>query len=362
MSRLMRIRDASNLAEFPVLLERVRETFILGQQRADEIKVQTYWEGGRLIHEHLKFHEAEAGYGKQCIVKLARGLDVGDDLLYRMLRFYEAFPISASRRKLSWSHYRTLARIPDQKRRLQLEARAERENWNSEKLEKHISFVNTASVATSKETSTRPISLLEPKRGKPGICRIVADGGGCAVDLGFTSYQALNPDPCGNRREAHSSSAKKSQSLVTSTATSFKAGDLVTLLPAGQPKLASQATAADLYTYNAELIRVVDGDTVWLKIWLKPGLWLKEKLRLRGLDCPEMDTPEGKAAKKFVEGLMNEAASITITTTKPDKWDRYLSDIFLAPANGEELFLNNELLRCGHARRTDKVALTDWEE
>jgi hypothetical protein len=31
-------------------------------------------------------------------------------------------------------------------------------------------------------------------------------------------------------------------------------------------------------------------------------------------------------------------------------------------ANGEELFLNNELLKCGHARRYDKVRLADWEE
>jgi endonuclease YncB( thermonuclease family) len=111
---------------------------------------------------------------------------------------------------------------------------------------------------------------------------------------------------------------------------------------------------------------MVDGDTLWLKIWLKAGHCWKEKVRLRGLDCPEISTPEGKAAEQFVEGLLRESVSITITititTTKPDKWDRYLSDIFLGQENGEELFLNNELLKCGHARRYDKVTLGDWEE
>ena len=85
--------------------------------------------------------------------------------------------------------------------------------------------------------------------------------------------------------------------------------------------------------------------------------------------CPELGTPAGKAAKRFVESLVKRATSVTIVTTKPDKWDRYLSDVFLTvptPPGGEggtgELFLNNLLLENGHARRFDKVALSDWEE
>jgi len=75
-----------------------------------------------------------------------------------------------------------------------------------------------------------------------------------------------------------------------------------------------------------------------------------------------MDTLEGKAAKRIVQSLVNSAASVTITTTKPDKWDRYLSDIFLRLNDAEELFLNNLLLENGHARRYDKFALVDWEQ
>jgi hypothetical protein len=66
--------------------------------------------------------------GKQLMLKLARGLAVGDELLYRMLRYYEAFLISSGRRKLSWTHYRTLARLPDRKKRLEIESQAAREN------------------------------------------------------------------------------------------------------------------------------------------------------------------------------------------------------------------------------------------
>lgn len=357
MPNAARREDLASLADYPVLLTRVRETFVLGQQKAEELKVQTYWEAGRLIHEHLRHHQDEAGYGKQLMLKLARGLGVGDELLYRTLRFYEAFPISSSRRKLSWSHYRTLARLPDQKKRLQIENQAARENWNAEKLEKHISFltagVTSATPSQDEANGGRPqgpsrrVPLLEPKRGQPGIYRIVADGDGLAVDLGFTSFQSLRSE-IGNQK--------------SEIGNNVKAGDLVTLARNGQPAPAPDATKADLYTYAAEILRVVDGDTLWLKIWLKQNHWLKEKVRLRGIDCPEMDTPEGKAAKRFVETQVKDAESITVTTTKPDKWDRYLSDVFHRRADGEELFLNNLLLENGHARRYDKVALEDWEE
>lgn len=289
--------DRAGLANFPVLLARVRETFIIGQQKAEELKVQTYWEAGRLIHEHLSHHQDEAGYGKHLMLKLAHGLDVGDELLYRMLRFYEAFPISSGRRKLTWTHYRTLTRLPDKKKRLEIEARATREKWNVEKLEKHVRFIANTSRTTNKETLTRTVPLLEPKRGIVGIYRIGVDGEGCAVDFGFTSYQTLSP----------------------ARACGLKPGNLVRLSSVGEPVLAPNATEADLYTYDAEILRVVDGDTLWLKIWLKQSHWLKEKVRLRGVDCPELDTPEGKAAKRFVQSLVNRAASVTITTTKPDK-------------------------------------------
>jgi endonuclease YncB( thermonuclease family) len=71
---------------------------------------------------------------------------------------------------------------------------------------------------------------------------------------------------------------------------------------------------------------------------------------------------EGKTARRFVQQLPSQAVAITITSTKPDKWDRYLSDLFFRDEEGEELFVNNLLLENGHARRYDKVTAEDWEE
>ena len=143
---------------------------------------------------------------------------------------------------------------------------------------------------------------------------------------------------------------------------------ILSALPAGRQE-AKNLGAADLFAYPAELIRVVDGDTLWMKISLTrlpfggitSELWIKEKLRLRGIDSPELGTPEGDAAKRFMTSVLSEAKAITITTTKPDKWDRYLSDIFLEVPGGEVIYLNNHLLANGHAIRYDRVKLEDWD-
>jgi endonuclease YncB( thermonuclease family) len=98
-----------------------------------------------------------------------------------------------------------------------------------------------------------------------------------------------------------------------------------------------------------------------VKVNLEPDRWVKQKLRLRDLDCPELDTAEGKAAKRFVEALLARAEAVTICTTKPDKYDRYLADVYLSSPEGE-IYLNNELLREGHAGRKGGYSPADWEE
>ena len=51
---------------------------------------------------------------------------------------------------------------------------------------------------------------------------------------------------------------------------------------------------------------------------------------------------------------------MTINTTKPDKYDRYLADVFLTTEAGE-VYLNNALLDNGQAVRKDAWEFGDWE-
>ena len=103
----------------------------------------------------------------------------------------------------------------------------------------------------------------------------------------------------------------------------------------------SDRTTDDLYTYRAWLDYVIDGDTVVLYVDLGFSTYSRQKLRLRGIDCPETETPEGKKAGAFVEEQLKRSRIITIRTYRKDKYDRYLADVFLG---SKEVFLNQELL------------------
>lgn len=332
---------------YAALRHGVEETLLTGQRRIEEARVRTYWETGRLIHAHLLRYEGRADYGAQVMGQLGEDLGVSERLLYQCLQFVRAFPILHARAELGWAHYRLLVRVEDKTQRGQMEAEAARNRWTSRELEDRIRPVHLLNAASPAETSgtrgSRPSGNarpLAPKRGRVGICQIVGPAESLSVDLGFTSYLDLTGEQAGG----------------------LKAGAFVRLDAKGEFLPAEDAKTSDLYTYRAEILRVVDGDTLWMKIYLRPRHWLKEKLRLRGLDCPEMDTAAGKAAKRFVETLVAQATAVTITTTKPDKYDRYLSDIFLETNSGPEIVLNNALLENGHAIRKDGYTLSDWEE
>jgi endonuclease YncB( thermonuclease family) len=107
--------------------------------------------------------------------------------------------------------------------------------------------------------------------------------------------------------------------------------------------------------------RVIDGDTLLIAIDVAPEKFHTEKLRLRGLDCPELSTVEGKAAKRFSESLLPPGMAFIVATTKPDRYERYLADVFVTRASGEAVFLNNVLLENGHAERKDEWEFGDWD-
>jgi endonuclease YncB( thermonuclease family) len=60
------------------------------------------------------------------------------------------------------------------------------------------------------------------------------------------------------------------------------------------------------------------------------GIKVYDKLRLRGIDTPELGTPEGERAKKFVLGLLPPGATIIIKShkTRVDLHGRFVVDVF----------------------------------
>ena len=92
-----------------------------------------------------------------------------------------------------------------------------------------------------------------------------------------------------------------------------------------------------MYTYAAKLIEVIDGDTVDLLIDVGLEIHKRERCRLYGIDAPEMPTEAGKAAKAYLETLINAATGELFVATrkmtrkpkeKTDKYGRYLAVLY----------------------------------
>jgi endonuclease YncB( thermonuclease family) len=133
----------------------------------------------------------------------------------------------------------------------------------------------------------------------------------------------------------------------------LKAGELIESIKTGENYTFkhSDAKPRELYTYKALVERVIDADTILLNIDLGFSSWARQKVRLRGIDAPELSTKEGQEARKFVEARLREVEFVVVKTFKSDKYDRYLSDVFCLKGEADPLkvleqgtFLNQELL------------------
>ena len=107
------------------------------------------------------------------------------------------------------------------------------------------------------------------------------------------------------------------------------------------------------------LNRVVDGDTLLVTVDLGFGIWRDQRLRLRGLDAPPLETLEGVKAKKFVEKELKKCEFLILKTYGTDLYERYLVDVFYLASESDEgrvmkegLFLNQRLLDAGFAKRS----------
>jgi micrococcal nuclease len=90
-----------------------------------------------------------------------------------------------------------------------------------------------------------------------------------------------------------------------------------------------------MWTYRAIIIRVVDGDTVDVRIDLGFSVLHEARLRLLGIDAPEMlardpaERERARAATARLSALLPVGAAVTVTTQKDrrEKYGRYLARI-----------------------------------
>jgi micrococcal nuclease len=106
-----------------------------------------------------------------------------------------------------------------------------------------------------------------------------------------------------------------------------------------------------MYTYNAKLDRVVDGDTVDALVDLGFDTWKKVRIRMHGMNAPESRTRDleekarGLAAKNRLIELLDSGEFILVSHGV-GKYGRCLGEIFINPGDDS---VNNLLISEGHA-------------
>ena len=108
------------------------------------------------------------------------------------------------------------------------------------------------------------------------------------------------------------------------------------------------------YYYKVEIIKVVDGDTVDVKIDLGFEVWHKCRVRLVGSNAPESRTRDkeekkrGLAAKDWLSNQFYTEEDIELQSHGKGKFGRVLGEFFINDININELMVEE-----GHAVEYD---------
>lgn len=118
-----------------------------------------------------------------------------------------------------------------------------------------------------------------------------------------------------------------------------------------------------MYEYKAQVVRVVDADTIDFMVDLGFESYRKIRFRLSRIDAWEVrgeERPDGLEATQFVLdafAAMEDGEYIVVRTVLDNKggyktgsFKRYLADVIIMTAEGEVKFnLNDRLVKEGHA-------------
>ena len=113
------------------------------------------------------------------------------------------------------------------------------------------------------------------------------------------------------------------------------------------------------YIYKAKLERVVDGDTIDALIDVGFDIWIKKRIRYKGIDTWESRTKDldekklGLAAKdrnkELLESISSKPGYFRLKSHGVGKYGRVLGELFIKDNEGIEYNINQTLIDEGHA-------------
>jgi micrococcal nuclease len=113
------------------------------------------------------------------------------------------------------------------------------------------------------------------------------------------------------------------------------------------------------YNYKAKLVKVVDGDTIDAMIDVGFDIWIKKRIRYKGIDTWESRTRDleekkkGLAAKarnkELLESVSKKSGYFIIKSYGTGKYGRVLADVYIHDSDHNHIWVNKQLIKEGHA-------------
>lgn len=300
---------------YSILLTQLQKQIKALQAVFETQLVAGYWHIGRIIDAYLR--ENPQAYLSALTRKLSVDLDIHERTLQQCHQFFHVFPKIDLTLPIRWSHYRALLSLGSDQKRIY---------WQKRIIKDNISFKELL-VLLKKETvdkTTTSEELPEPIRGALYHYRLLKvsyvdhEKSRIMIDCGFDNC-VLPP-----KHDAH----LENKRIVSC----LKENNQYVI------KMVRGILKEHLYTFKAHVQRVIDGDTLLCNVDCGFGIWSRQRLRLKGIDAPEINTVSGLKAKRFVEQAFSSCAFIIVKTFRADKYGRYLADIFF---DGREKNPNN---------------------
>lgn len=114
-----------------------------------------------------------------------------------------------------------------------------------------------------------------------------------------------------------------------------------------KPKVVTVPPHRDLpQSERRRVLSVHDGDSITLE-----ARWGKEKIRLCGVDAPELSQNLGVQSRDNLRSLIAAAGNqVIVTPIEKDRYDRTVAEVFVVMGDGKEKFLQEEQLGAGLTR------------
>jgi len=337
-------------------------------------KVEAYWHIGDALQSHFK-GQPRAEYGQQIVHNLSNDIGLGQTILWDILLFRRSLPILPTCGELGWSHIRVVIHQPTHDQRLYYLRAAERERWTVLQLRAAIDDDaygrhTGASLAVPEDEDPHQGRPLRARFGELYTYRIVPSRNptaeGPAVDLGFgvtCRAATLGLLHIGGREHGPGQVPATPGTPPTPDRSQGvpEPDQIFTAAPAPDGTLTCtlRSPRTRRYTYPAWVERVIDGDTLIAIVDLGFGFETRpQRLRLRGIDCLEINTQAGRNAREYVREVLAQVGFVVITTHSTDSYGRYLADVRFRPGAPDPQtvlrrgkYLNRELLDRHLARR-----------